>query len=95
MPWQSREYLKPPIGGPADLATLPVEVALLPSGQDPEPGDWLAAEWITEGGQLKARILIGSGTLLPLTKGITYQVWVRITAEPEIPLLKPGTVYAS
>jgi len=95
IPWQSKEYLKAPVAGPADLESLPPEMALLPSGQDPTPGDWLAAEWIIEGGQLKAMILIGPGTLLPLTKGLVYQVWVRVTAEPEIPVLKPGTVYAS
>ncbi|MGC5012532.1 hypothetical protein ACLQ2R_17350 [Streptosporangium sp. DT93] len=95
IPWQSKEYLKAPIAGSADLGSLPPEMALLPVGQDPISGDWLSAQWIVEGGQLKAMILIGPDTALPLTKGLLYQVWVRITAEPEIPLLKPGTVYAS
>ncbi|MEU8040884.1 hypothetical protein [Streptosporangium sp. NPDC049078] len=95
IPAISKEYVKAGVGGSADLPDFLVHMALLPAGQDPGPDDWLPAEWIVEDGATKAMILVGPSTQLPLTKGILYQVWVRITAAPEIPVLQPGTVYAS
>ncbi|MER7131242.1 hypothetical protein [Streptosporangium saharense] len=92
VPSISVEYLRIPITGSNDLAAFPVEMAVLPEGQDPGSGDWLTAEWSPLG---EAMILVGPGTSLPLTRGVTYQIWVRITAEPEIPVLAPGQVHAT
>jgi hypothetical protein len=82
----STEYVKVPIvHGPANLTTLTVQMAIIPQGQDPVSGDWKAASWIGS----DAAVLIGPSTTLPLTKGVTYGVWVKITASPEVPVLGP------
>lgn len=85
IPSLSVEYVKVPVTGPDDLTSLDVDMAILPDGQDPAGGDWKAAAWIGT----SAAVLIGPATLLPLTKGVTYGVWVRITSTPEIPVLGP------
>ncbi|MFI7125979.1 hypothetical protein ACIBQ1_09815 [Nonomuraea sp. NPDC050153] len=86
IPSISVEYVKVPVlGGPANLVTLDVDMAIVPDGQDPAGGDWKAADWIGT----SAAILIGPATLLPLTKGTTYGIWVKITSSPEIPVLGP------
>ncbi|MET8334376.1 hypothetical protein [Streptosporangium canum] len=90
IPSISVEYLKIPISGSADLATFPVKMAVLPDGQDPDDDDWKTAEWSTAG---EAMVLIGPGTDLPLTKGVTYVAWARLTLAPETPVLTSGKVH--
>lgn len=89
IPSLSVEYVKVPVTGPDDLTSLTVEMAVLPDGQDPTGGDWESGTWIGT----SAAILIGPATSLPLTKGITYGVWVRITSTPEIPVLGPYSLH--
>lgn len=82
----STEYVKIPIvDGPANLTTLTVQMAIVPQGQDPVSGDWKSASWVGT----SAAVLIGPATSLPLSKGVTYGVWVKITSSPEIPVLGP------
>ena len=90
IPSLSVEYLKIPISGASDLATFPVEMAVVPDGQDPDSDDWKTAEWSTGG---EAMVLIGPGTTLPLTKGVTYVAWARLTLAPETPVLTSGKVH--
>jgi hypothetical protein len=86
IPSISIEYAKVPITvGPSDMATLPVHMAIVPDGQDPTGGDWKIASWIG----INAAVLIGPGTGLPLTKGVTYGIWVKITDAIEAPILGP------
>jgi hypothetical protein len=85
IPSISVEYVKVPIVGPPDLTSLPVQMAIVPQGQDPTTGDWKTASWIGP----SASILIGPATLLPLTKGVNYGIWVKITDAMEIPVLGP------
>jgi len=85
IPSLSTEDVKVPVTGPANLTSLTVEMAIVPQGQDPAGGDWDPADWIGT----DAAVLIGPATMLPLTKGLTYGVWVRIIATPEIPVLGP------
>lgn len=82
----SVEYVKVPIDdGPANLTELDVDMAIVPQGQDPVSGDWKSASWVGT----SAAVLIGPATSLPLSKGVTYGVWVKITSSPEIPVLGP------
>ncbi len=90
IPAASVEYLKVPISAyPAGVALddLPVELAVVPDGQTPTGGDWETGLWIDD----NAAVLIGTGGLV-LTPG-TYDVWVRITATPETPLLPAGSIH--
>ena len=85
IPSLSTEYVKVPVTGPSNLTSLTVEMAIVPAGQDPAGGDWDSAEWIGT----DAAVLIGPTTALPLIKGVTYGIWVKITSAPEIPVLGP------
>jgi hypothetical protein len=85
IPSLSTEYVKVPITGPSNLTSLTVQMAIVPTGQDPTGGDWQSAQWIGT----DASVLIGPATTLALSKGLTYGIWVRITAAPEIPVLGP------
>ncbi|MEU8199277.1 hypothetical protein AB0C10_36380 [Microbispora amethystogenes] len=87
IPRSSVEYVPAPVTGPVELAELPVHMAILPVGQDPAPADWKAAAWTEDGGQ--AVVLIGPDTPLDLDKG-TYMIWVRVTSDPEIPVMESG-----
>ena len=91
IPSLSTEYVHAPIDGPANMTTFGVEMAILPEGQDPTSGDWETAAW--EG--TDAIVLVGPSTAIPLTRGVQYEVWVRITASPEIPVLRPGFIHAT
>lgn len=85
IPSLSVEYVRVPVTGPPDLTTLDVDMAIVPQGQDPGSGDWKSADWIGS----DAAVLIGPATALPLTKGVNYGIWVKITSSPEIPVLGP------
>lgn len=85
IPSLSVEYVKVPVVGPPNLTSLTVQMAIVPDGQDPVSGDWKTATWIGT----DAAVLIGPATTLPLTKGVTYGIWVKITSSPEIPVLGP------
>lgn len=92
----STEYVKVPVTSPLApvvLAELDVEMAVLPEGQDPSGGDWESAQWNDAG--THALVLVGPATTLPLTKGVNYAVWVRVTSSPEIPVLAPGSVHVT
>ncbi|MFI7468157.1 hypothetical protein [Nonomuraea sp. NPDC049646] len=87
IPALSKEYVPVPISGPADLSSLPVQMAVVPQGADPS-SSWQTADWSDDG--TAALILVGPGsTIGALTKGLTYDIWVKITSTPEIPVLGP------
>lgn len=84
IPSVSREFLHVPVTGGSP--STPVELAVIPAGQEePGPSDWRSALW--DGAT--ARLLIGPGGTLELPDG-TYRVWVRVTASPEIPVIRSG-----
>lgn len=86
IPSLSVEYVKVPItAGPSGFTSLTVQMAIVADGQDPAGGDWKAAAWVGT----SAAVLIGPATTLPLVKGSTYGIWVKITSSPEIPVLGP------
>lgn len=70
-------------GAAADPTSYPVEIAVLPSGDaDPDPSDWLDATWAQGPRSKVATALVG-----PLAPG-RYGVWVRVTADPEVPVMR-------
>lgn len=87
----SVEYLKVPITSTlaaAELDGLVVQLAVVPDGQEPVTGDWKTGTWIGT----HAAVLIGPGATITLTDG-TYDVWVKITATPETPVLLSGSIH--
>lgn len=78
--------------------TDPVAMAFTTPGVDPQAGDWRTATWnttVTLGtNQYMAQCLVGPGGTVTLPVG-SYQYWVKVTDNPEIPELPVGmlTIY--
>jgi len=59
---------------------------------DPAEADWQTGSWETDGSRYLARATAGTGgTLAPSERGI-YQLWVRVTASPEVAVFYAGDV---
>jgi hypothetical protein len=90
----TREYLFWGVETPDDLSTSTAEVAFmedsvtLPGVSDWEPASLVSAHSGPE--PWAVRILVGPehASAIPLTGGIDYQAWVRITDDPERPVRK-------
>lgn len=93
----SREYLLCPItatvaGAPADLTADAVDVAIIANGTTVQDADFNAGDW--EPGTQNARVLIGPGGV-PSVGTFTrayYDVYARVHASPELPVIKCGTI---
>ncbi len=89
------EYIKVPLTEWApsvvDPTTLDVELAAITGSSDPLEADWVTAAWVTESGVVKAQAL-WSGLVAIATARTTYAVWMRVSASPETPVLRCGTV---
>ena len=85
IPSVSLEYLHVPVAGAT--GAQPVELAVIDSGvEEPAEDDWMPAD---EWDGTTAKLLIGPDGTLELEDG-TYRVWVRVTATPEIPVIRSG-----
>lgn len=75
-----------------------VQMAFTTQGVNPQPGDWKTATWNTTvalgANQYMAQCLVGPGGTVQLAAG-SYQYWVKVTDNPEIPQLPVGmlTIY--
>jgi hypothetical protein len=92
---ESLEYIKVWVdakrsGASFDPTGDVVEVAFT-TGPDIVEEDWNEGSWEVIGRKYYARCLVGPGGTIELDDG-SYQVWVRITDNPEIPVLKAGTI---
>lgn len=90
IPAISVEYVKVAVTGPTgvDLTELDIALAIVADGQIPDTDDWQVGTWIGS----SAALLIGPGTDLELDRG-TYDVYVRVTSDPEIPVLPSGSIH--
>ncbi|TDD11857.1 hypothetical protein [Nonomuraea diastatica] len=87
----SRELLYAWIEGA--VGTEQVEIAFTEPGVEPSEGDWHPAEWSgAKAAGADARILVGPDGGVVLTDG-AYQMWVRVDAPPERPVLPSGLVF--
>ena len=76
-----------------------VEFAFTDPYIDPVSGDWVSGSWekqslTTPAGTFTlffARCLVGPGGVTTLAKGL-YDVYCRITDNPEVPVLKTGAL---
>jgi hypothetical protein len=70
-----------------------VEAAFVAPGTNPAAPDWRLGSWETKGTSYFARALVGPGpgAVIDLPAG-TYRMWVRVTDNPEIPVLEAGNV---
>jgi len=89
----STEYLFCPVRGPAgvDLTAFPVAIALVgEQAGEPASGDYQTAAWAGSPapGITEARLLVTAGSLAVGA----YMAWVKVTATPEVPVIKAGRV---
>lgn len=70
-----------------------VQAAFVAPGTNPGALDWKSASWETKGSTYFARCLVGPGVgaALDLVAG-TYRMWIKITDNPEIPVLEAGNL---
>jgi hypothetical protein len=79
--------------GSATLTTQPVAIAFQSCGTSPGTGTiWITAAWTGAQGLARAaRALIGPGTGNVIGKGI-WEVWAKVTDNPESPVFFCGQV---
>lgn len=100
---KSLEFVQAAVRGEKDGVEVdptadPVAMAFVAVGAYPAGGDWKPAQWETETkGPLKtylASCLVGPGGIVTLAAG-RYAVYVKVTDNPEVPVIAAGvlTVY--
>lgn len=77
----SKEYVLISVTADVTVTGDPVAFAFTDPGVDPT--SWTSGDWVA-GTPPKARILVGPGSSVTLTKGLK-DVWLKITDSPEIP----------
>lgn len=90
----SKEYVKVPVtatvNGVAYNPTLDVvTIAFKKPADTPAAGDFKSASWETISGKYYARALVGPGGVIELPAG-RWSVWVKITDDPEVPVIDAG-----
>lgn len=75
-------------GRPHNLSTTAVWFAFVPEGIDPGPGNWVPGSWEVLNRTYVAQCLIGPGGN-PVAEG-DWVVWVRVIANPEVPVRPVG-----
>jgi len=71
---------------------FPVQFAFIPSGAEPQSGDWHNGAWASDNPPYVAQILVGpaNGGLV-LAVG-AYQIWVRVITSSQVPVISVGTL---
>lgn len=92
----STEYVQVPVsataaGVPVNPTSDQVQFAFMPTG-NPAGADWHLGSWETIAPDTYlAQILVGPGSGgIPLAAGTTYQIWVKVTDNPEQPVRQVG-----
>lgn len=95
IPATTNEYIHVPVtawsGDVADPTTLPVEIAVIRVGGEPGTTDYKPGTWVTVNGARKVRILWRDAVPTP-QPGTVYTAWLRITANPETPVILSGAI---
>jgi hypothetical protein len=87
----SREYLGVNVTADVELDEQPVSIAVHPYSSTADP-TLSPAEWVGDAGTTReARILVGPGgdpSVVELTRGSTYRILVKVTDNPEAPVVE-------
>lgn len=100
----SREYVHVAVTAadvdntPVDPSSSAVEIAIVTAGTSVADGDFDDATWDALGDDpYVAKVLVGPGgspSVTTLTAGTTYDVYVRVTDSPEVPVLYAYSIEA-
>lgn len=94
-PVDTAEYIKFDVTAPVDPLSDSVYVALVPRGKDRTAEDFEDAEWtpgqtwVDADTELQVRRFLPAATL---AKSTTYKAAVKITDDPESPVIPAGSV---
>ncbi len=86
---QSRQYVRVPISDANGHDPTSDMVAMAFPTPGMEPSIYISGDWATLAGIYYARCLVGPGGAVQLDPGF-YEVFVKITDNPEIPVLNAG-----
>lgn len=93
----STEYVRVAVAAsdgssPINVTSDPVALAFVSAGVQPVSGDFHTGSWETVGSTNYARLLVGpGGGAITLGLGL-YDVYVKITDNPEAPVRKSGAI---
>ena len=82
----TKEWLKFTVTGDVDLTDTDVFVGISQPGA--EPTTFAAGEWTDT---TTGRVLVGPGTETVFTVGV-WDIWVKVSALPEIPVMNAGRI---
>ena len=98
------EYVRVSVGAVVEGAAInptadTVNMAVVPTGTLPDTPDWKAATWETDASTdpdtYYAKLLVGPAPgVVTLTAGRIYDVYVRVTDNPEIVVRRDGALAA-
>lgn len=89
----SKEYVGAPVTESTGLDITQDTVELCLTVGDVEPAVWTPGVWKTIAGRLWAVVLIGPGSTIGTLALGRYKVSVRVTDNPEVPVLtSPNTI---
>lgn len=87
IPSTSVQYVQMRVDTTVNPTSNLVSMAVTPRGTEPVAGDFKTATWAA-GTPYKAQVLIGTGSSVGVLAEGVYQVWVKVTATPEIPVMQ-------
>lgn len=91
IPQASKQYVYAPVTAASDPSALPVSIAIVAVGVEPQPLDFKTADW--EPTTTKARLLIGPGSTFGELPAGNYTVWVKVDGSVEDPVMRvPNTL---
>lgn len=94
----SLEYVRVPVsarvsGNPVNPTSDTVAMAFMVGRTNPSVGDWKSASWDTDATTTpttyRAQCLVGPSGTVTLVPGV-YQVWIKVTDNPEVPIKLAG-----
>jgi hypothetical protein len=90
----SREFVRVAIESDpeVDPTSDPVALAVIAASSAPVEADWINGTWETDSDTVYARLEVGPGTTRGALTANVYDVWVKITDNPEVPVLRAGSI---
>jgi hypothetical protein len=71
--------------------SFPVQFAFISGTREPQPSDWVSGSWAGINSPYVAQALVGPQGGTNLSAG-SYQIWVQIQANPQVPVIQVGTL---
>lgn len=90
IPYQSTEQVRTWVKAPNDPTTFSAEAGLAPTGEE-DPAAWVPATWT---GERLGNRYAATFTVPTLEKGKRYNVYIRVTAGGNVPVMQAGVIEA-